>query len=185
MTQRKPMRKVPMPPREKPMQRSSLRSSKPPATGETQPAKPRRSTGKHVGKTAATRDMCKRSGGDCEVRSPWCQGKAREASHRLAEGQGGKWLVVNLMHSCGYGNLDGCHGYLHQHPEEAKAKGWIVPPWSDPATTEVLMWHNQRQDWFLLLDDGSVELAPWPEGEAGHPDDLDPPLRPSTVDGAA
>lgn len=165
---------------------SSLRSSKPPADGSGKPVQ--RKTGKHVGENKAKRLAKKRSGGDCEVRSPWCQGRGREFSHRLAEGQGGKWSVVNGMFSCGHGNLDGCHGYIHQHPKEAEDKGWIVSAWGDPAKKEVLMWHDERQDWVLLLDVEEypwVELAEFPAGDERHPDDLQLPVDPSVSDDAA
>jgi hypothetical protein len=178
------MKRSPMPPRKEWMNRSSLRSSTPPAGGRVQPA--RRKTGKHVGETKAKNLARQRSGGECEVRSPWHQGPAREFSHRLAEGQGGKWLVVNGLDSCGHGNLDGCHGYIHQHPEEATKYGWMVSAWGDPETTPVLMWHDGRQDWFLLLDEYPwVELAEFPEGRPGHPDDLDLPGESRDLGGVA
>lgn len=162
---------------------SSLRSSKPPADGPVKPVQ--RKTGKHVGENKAKRLARQRSGGDCEVRSPWHQGPAREFSHRLAEGQGGKWLVVNGLDSCGHGNLDGCHGYIHQHPEEATKYGWMVSAWGDPATTPVLMWHDGRQDWFLLCEDGTAVLADFPAGDPRHPDDIDRPREPRDLGGVA
>lgn len=178
-----PLKRTPMPPRTTPMPRGSLRS-KPSVDGSSTPAK--RKTGKHVGESKARRGVRKRSGGDCEIRSPWCQGAAREFSHRIAEGQGGKWLVINGLDSCGHGNLDGCHGYAHQHPEEAREKGWIVSAFgADLTKVKVLMWHDQRQDWFLLREDGGVDLAPWPEGKTEHPDDLESPRPDPGLGGAA
>lgn len=173
MTQRKPLKRSPMPPRKEWMKGSSLRSSKPSATGETQP-KQRRSTGKAVGKSATQRAVRRRSGGECEVRSPWHLGKATNLSHRRHQGQGGEWSPVNILDSCGHGNATGCHGYIHQHPEEAREKGWIVSAFgADPAAVEVFMWHDERLDWWLLLPDGTAELAPFPKGDPRHPDDIE------------
>lgn len=186
MKQRKPLKRVPIKRNTPLTSGSSLRSSKPSATGETQ-LKPRRSTGKHVGESKAKRDVKARSAGDCEIRSPWCQGKGREFSHRRAEGQGGAWSATNGMWACGHGGTDGCHGYLHQHPEEARHNGWIVSAWgADPAGVEVLMWHEGRQDWFLLCNEAPwVELAPFPAGDPRHPDDIEVPRPESEMGGAA
>jgi hypothetical protein len=32
----------------------------------------------------------------------------------------------NLLHVCGMGNVNGCHGRIHQHPNEAYAAGWLT-----------------------------------------------------------
>jgi len=62
-----------------------------------------------------------RSQGWCEMRVPGvCLGRAREFSHRWAEGQGGPWCASNGLASCG---LAGCHGWLHRNPIEAKRLG--------------------------------------------------------------
>lgn len=182
MTQRKPLKRVPMPPRKEWMKGSSLRSSKPSATGETQ-SKPRRSTGLHVGEKKA-KDLAKqRSGGDCEVVILGvCVYRGYDFHHRLFRSQGGKWEIVNGLYVC-----RPCHRALTNtagRRDEYEAKGWIVPSHADPAATEVLMWHNQRQDWFLLLEDGSVELAPFPKGDPRHPDDIEVPQE-SEIGGAA
>lgn len=126
------------------------------------------------GKVVERRKVVDRSGGACEIRTPWCQGAGREFSHRRAQGQGGQWRATNGLYSCGHGNLDGCHGYLHQHPDEAREKGWAVSAWGpDPAEIEVFMWHDDRLDWWLLLPDGTAELADFPEGDPRHPDDIE------------
>lgn len=169
--------------RKTPMKSGSSQATTP-ARGSGKPASPRRSTGLHVGEKKA-KDLAKqRSGGDCEVVIPGlCVYRGYDFHHRLFRSQGGKWEIVNGLYVC-----RPCHRALtdtNGRRPEYERNGWIVPSHGEPAATEVLMWHNQRQDWFLLLPDGTAELAPWPEGETGHPDDLDPPLRPSTVDGAA
>ncbi len=172
--------------RKTPMKSGSSLRSTPPAQGSGKPAAPRR-TGKHVGENAAKDAVRERSGGDCEIRSPWCQGRGREFSHRRAEGQGGEWSPRNGLFVCGHGNVDGCHGYAHQHPEEARDSGWIVSAFgADPAGVQVLMWHKGRCDWFLLRnEDPWVDLAPWPEGKTGHPDDLELPKDKEGLGGAA
>lgn len=152
---------------------SSLRSSTPQADTSGKPAKRKTGPSKATLRLRTKKLVSPRSGGDCEIRTPWCLGRATNLSHRLAEGQGGQWSAVNCLDSCGHGNASGCHGYLHQHPAEARRFGWMVDFSADPAAVEVLMWHDGRQDWFLLREDGTAELAPFPEGRPEHPDDLD------------
>ncbi|ANZ35321.1 hypothetical protein BBK82_03700 [Lentzea guizhouensis] len=77
--------------------------------------------------------------GWCEVQSPWCQRRGREFSHRRHASQGGLWVAENGLWACGHGNLDGCHGWIHQHPDDAKDNGWIVPWPNDPATVSTLI----------------------------------------------
>lgn len=116
-----------------------------------------------------------RSGGDCEVRTDWCRGRATNWSHRTAKGQGGLWAPSNGLDVCGMGNLAGCHGYLHQHPTVAKAKGWIVPRWEDPLLVPAWVHTHTLGLALVYLDDRGcfrTELGPWPEHPVGHPDDL-------------
>lgn len=162
---------------------SSLRSSTPPAEESGKPAKPRRSTGLHVGEKKAKKLAKQRSGGLCEMCIPGiCMMRATDFHHRRFRSQGGKWEIVNGLHGC-----RPCHMAVtntNGHRAEYERKGWIVPSHGDPATTEVLMWHQGRQDWFLLQEDGSAVLAPWPEGRPEHPDYIErPPAR--GLDGAA
>ncbi|MEU4804397.1 hypothetical protein [Actinosynnema sp. NPDC023587] len=67
-------------------------------------------------------------GGLCEVRSPWCQGRGTQFSHRWHQGQGGPWTASNGVRACGLGNAAGCHGWIHQRPVEAEKLGLIVRP---------------------------------------------------------
>lgn len=159
-----------------PLQRKTPLRSSSPSPRDAKP-KERKSTGKTKGKTRTERVVHGRSGEDCEVRSPWCLGRATNLSHRNHEGQGGKWEPVNILDSCGWGNVTGCHGYIHQHPEEAREKGWVVSAFgADPAGVQVLMWHKGRQDWFLLLNEEPfIQLAPFPKGDPRHPDDIEVP----------
>ena len=89
-----------------------------------------------------------------------CEGcgraRATNWAHRVARGQGGAWCPSNGLHLCGSGTT-GCHGWSHLHPTEAKARGWIVEPWRDPAEVPALHWLHG----LVLLDvDGSFTPAP-------------------------
>lgn len=158
---------------------SSLRSSKPAAlTGETQ-SKQRRSTGKHVGETKAKRQAKKRSGDTCEPRIPGvgCLYYGSDFHHRHLHGQGGLWTVENGLRVC-----RPCHSALtntNGNRPEYERKGWIIPANQDPENRkrpeeiEVFMWHDERLDWWLLLPDGTADLAPFPKGDPRHPDDIE------------
>lgn len=178
-------RKAPMKPG------SSLRSSTPPAQGSGKPATPRRSTGKHVGETKAKDLAKKRSDDTCEPRIPGvgCLYYGSDFHHRHLHGQGGEWCVCNGLRVCRV-----CHAALtntNGNRAEYERKGWIIPANQDPETRrtpaeiEVFMWHDERLDWWLLLPDGTAELAPWPEGKPGHPDDLESPKDKEGLGGAA
>lgn len=66
-----------------------------------------------------------RSGGRCEAQTPWCEGQATQVHHISGRVGEGCHDDVNLLDVCGQGNVTGCHGYLHQHAEEAYEKGWL------------------------------------------------------------
>jgi hypothetical protein len=106
-----------------------------------------------------------RLGGWCELRSPWCQRIGREFSHRRAEGQGGLWVAENGLWSCGHGNLDGCHGWLHQNPDAAKEFGWIVPWPKDPANVSALI-HTANYGHARVFLDRRGGVKPAEAGEA-------------------
>lgn len=187
MTQRKPLKRTPMPPREKPMQRGSLRST-PPAQGSGKPASPRR-TGKHVGEAAARKAVAERSGGDCEVRLfGICLGRATNWHHRQNRSQQGKWSPANGLHVCGSGTT-GCHGALtntNGRRKEFEQCGWIVPSHLDPAAVDCLIYTRWfGHDYVLLREDGGVDLAPFPKGKLEHPDDLVVPREPDGLGGVA
>lgn len=112
-----------------------------------------------------------RSQGWCEQRVPGvCLGRARELSHRWAEGQGGLWCASNGLDSCG---LAGCHGWLHSHPVEAKRLGWViaptyrieaglrvpVPPSEFPAHIWLPDWDEAREVW-LTNDGQTLDMPP-------------------------
>lgn len=132
----------------------------------------------------AKKAVKRRSGGDCEIRTSWCLGHAAEFSHRQAEGQGGPWAASNGLHGCGHGNLNGCHGYCHQHPEEARENGWFISAFSKVPATEIpaWIWHKGKRAKYLLDDEGEAVLAPFPQGDPRHPDDISwsPPTTPDS-----
>jgi 5-methylcytosine-specific restriction endonuclease McrA len=59
-------------------------------------------------------------GGRCQVAGPGCEGAAREGHHILARSQGGKHEAGNVLVVCGV-----CHRWIHEHPAEAVARGFL------------------------------------------------------------
>jgi hypothetical protein len=59
----------------------------------------------------------------------------------------------NLITLCGSGTT-GCHGWVEDHPREAKAMGWSVSRYANPAITPVSSWAH---GWVLLLTSGDIE----------------------------
>jgi hypothetical protein len=174
-------RNKPMPPRKEWMNRSSLRSSTPPAEGK--PAT--RKTGKHVGVNEARDKVEERSGGLCEIREPGCFNVATDWHHRKLRSQGGKWHVQNGLHLCRF-----CHDLVTNprgRRKEFEDNGWLVPSHEDPAKKDCLIytwWFGH--DYVLLLDEYPwVELAPFPAGDPRHPDDIEHPREPRGLDGVA
>lgn len=168
--------------RKTPMKSTSPLRSTPPSDTPGKPV--HRKTGKHVGESKAKRLAKKRSGGLCEVCIPGvCLLRGTDFHHRLFQSQGGKWDIVDGLFVC-----RSCHMAItntNGRRGEYEAKGWIVPSHGDPATTEVLMWHDERQGWFLLREDGTAEQTEWPAGDPRHPDDIPLPETPRDLDGVA
>jgi hypothetical protein len=74
--------------------------------------------------TQAQRDaVTRRSGGDCEARTPWCQGRATQVHHKHGRTDNDPAM---LLHVCGMGNVNGCHGWIHQNATEARRLGLLV-----------------------------------------------------------
>lgn len=69
----------------------------------------------------ARRTVQARSGGRCELAGPDCQGRAREVHHVFGRGGMDPHDPAKLLHLCGHGNQDGCHGYVHQTEEGREA----------------------------------------------------------------
>lgn len=167
--------------RKTPMPRGPLRS-RPSVDGSSTPAK--RKTGKHVGKTKATNQAKERSGNTCEMRiDEQCLYHGSDFHHRLFQSQGGKWEIRNGLRAC-----RPCHNTVtntNGRRKEFEYYGWIVPSHGNPAAVEAYMWHDGRRDWFLLMEDGSVQLAPFPKGREEHPDDLEVPRADPGLGGVA
>lgn len=73
--------------------------------------------------------------------------------HRVARGMGGSRHAARpsaLIVLCGSGTT-GCHGWVEEHPAEARTLGYRVPPGTDPE-----LWPVRRADGrtWLLTDDG-------------------------------
>ncbi|MCP5157736.1 MAG: hypothetical protein H6983_26425 [Ectothiorhodospiraceae bacterium] len=58
-----------------------------------------------------------RSGGMCELQGPTCQGKAREVDHVYGRRGPNPHDPAKLLHVCGHGNLNGCHGLVSSSRE--------------------------------------------------------------------
>jgi hypothetical protein len=120
----------------------------------------------------AARDLVRRrSGGWCELRIDGvCQGAATNYQHRRATAHGGPTTASNGIDVCGMGNVSGCHGYLHQNPTEAVAKGWTVKSGQSWQKRAVLLF-----DGFVILgDDGQRYDPPHALGCAVWTSDDDP-----------
>lgn len=168
MKQRKPLQRTgeiarTSPLRRTPLDRVSHLNSSGPIKAKRPPQSPEEREAKRF-----TRG---RSQGWCEMRVPGvCLGRAREFSHRWAEGQGGPWCASNGLDSCG---LAGCHGWLHRNPIQAKRLGWViaptyrieagtrvpVPPCEFPAYIWLPGWGEAREVW--LTNDGQyLDIRP-------------------------
>lgn len=169
-------RSKPLNPGEPPRRSSTLRSGH----SREGRVKPKRKQVDGPSEAQMERDAKKttrrRAGEQCEIRTPWCLGPnaPTEFSHRRAEGQGGEWSAPNGLRACGHGNLNGCHGYCHQHPEEARENGWFISAFSKLPASEIpaWIWHKGRRAKYLLDDAGEATLAPFPQGDPRHPDDI-------------
>jgi hypothetical protein len=61
---------------------------------------------------AAHREVHARSGGRCELGAPGCQRIAREVDHTYGRRVADPHDPAKLLHLCGHGNTDGCHGLV-------------------------------------------------------------------------
>lgn len=73
---------------------------------------------------SAREAVLRRSGGRCEAGTIWCMGQATQIHHIDRDRKNN--APENLLHVCGNGNYTGCHGRIHQHPNEAYAAGWLT-----------------------------------------------------------
>lgn len=95
--------------------------------------------------------LAARSGGMCET----CHVMpATNIHHRRFLGRGGMHNLANLLHLCGNGNIDGCHGRAHtgDHLEGTAISSFWPFPEADMGFTDLL-----GQVW-LIDDSGGKTL---------------------------
>lgn len=80
------------------------------------------------------------------------RGSDLDVHHRLARSGGTDESFANLVSLC-----RGCHRWLHHHPVQARAEGWIVRAQDDPAAVPVKHWMWPAGP-ILLLADGSIQI---------------------------
>lgn len=122
---------------------------------------------KLIGEGIAKEIVGGRSGGWCEIRLPGCYGQALDWHHRQNRTQGGLWQASNGIHGCRFcheqiTNTRGNRALYEEH-------GWIVPSRVVPGSVKTLIHYQGQHTWFLLHDDGSATLAPFPESVSGDP----------------
>ena len=61
---------------------------------------------------------------------------ATNIHHRQYLSRGGTHALDNLLHLCGLGNVNGCHG--RAHTGEGAELGWSVQSWDDPQHIPVM-----------------------------------------------
>ena len=66
---------------------------------------------------AARKAVKERSGGLCELGGDGCMGRARDIHHVYGRRGPDPHRPDKLLHLCGHGNLDGCHGLVHSRAE--------------------------------------------------------------------
>lgn len=108
-------------------------------------------------------DAYDRAGGHCEAGvSERCPGvislDAFEWHHRKLRSQGGDDTITNSLALCHH-----CHEWAHQHPEDARMRGLIVPRVSDPAERAVNLWDGRV---VRLTEDGGYDVIFDAEGGA-------------------
>lgn len=112
--------------------------------------------------TPATRSICARRDMQCCVRcGKPLYGSMASLHHRRMRSHGWSGLheASNLIWLCGSGT-QGCHGYVHMHPAEAYAHGYLVHSYDDPHKIPV---EHAKWGECFLWDDGSAMTIPEPE----------------------
>jgi hypothetical protein len=88
----------------------------------------------------------------CEVQIPGtCFGVGGNYHHRINRSQGGVYTPSAALWACGSGTT-GCHGWITENPEGARAKGWSIKSTGNPLETPCLY----RGEWVLLDDEGGI-----------------------------
>jgi hypothetical protein len=153
--------------RKTPMRRSGWKreGGSPARTPHPSPSKRERDAAERKAERWAKNVLKVRSGGWCECCG---QAEATNFSHREGKGVGGIWTPANGLHACGWGNLSGCHGRIHQNPKWARDEmGWRLKSHEDPLAMPALL---ARWGWVLLDDEGGmVQLSAVEASALLHP----------------
>lgn len=100
------------------------------------------------GKGRAQKVVRKRSKLRCEIGiQAICWGEGTEFSHRVRDGQGGRWAASNGLRAC-----RPCHDWIDGNFYSARAKGWVLGSTEDPTLEPAVRFGV----WVLLGDNGSV-----------------------------
>lgn len=103
-----------------------------------------------------------RAGGFCECCGGPCFVGAHAFHHRRGRGMGGSRdastnTPCNVVLICGRDNRSGCHGDVHQNPDQSREAGWLVRQGADPARVPILL-HNDCT--VFLTVSGRYEVLP-------------------------
>lgn len=113
--------------------------------------------------TAARKIVWVRDGHTCQLCGRSLVDTPHSTHHRINRGTGGSALLERpsiLIRACGTGTTL-CHGWITEHPAEAKRLGWILPknnPDIDPPSEPISTIHG----WVLLDDNGGRTSVPSP-----------------------
>ena len=96
----------------------------------------------------------------CGKRSRW-SGFSRHHRRLRSHPWPGLHEPSNLILLCGSGS-DGCHGYVHAHPSEARVNGWMVSGFEEhPELVPV----RTIRGWMLLDNNGGKTVVESPRSE--------------------
>lgn len=84
-----------------------------------------------------------------------CGMAGREQHHRTRRREAGH-AISNLVLLCG-----SCHRHVHANPTEAKATGFIIPPWGEQTSLTMPVREFTGQ-WLLLDDDAGIAYSTAP-----------------------
>jgi len=125
-----------------PLRRSSIAKSAPKRMSEPRDPGP----SPEVVEAAVERDRysCVRCGYGI---GPGERGRRWSLHHRKRRSQGGEHTPQNLILLCGGSDADGCHQYVHGHPEESRAAGWLLKAKWEPLAVPILIPLEDRRVW--------------------------------------
>lgn len=94
--------------------------------------------------TRATIDLVDAREGQCCARcGQYVEGGSRH--HRQLR-RHGDHSAANIVLLCGSGTT-GCHGWVHAHPAESYALGWLVHSWHDPKDVPMPLAGTHGSEW--------------------------------------